>query len=192
MHFFILTVCLIHNNGSSNLFYRLAKLTAPYSVLISQDYGARPIEMTTGQPRSHSHHLQVHAKEEAEDSWHTLEPPHSPLPLPDVRWHNAEHLLALAASEENEELIYRIFEQVAQAKSIAVVDGQAIDEIRLVRAATLSFAQNQLYREGNLPEDDLKDTVLYAARIVSMPDGQVKLLPVLERTRRAVSLEDAR
>lgn len=179
VHFFILIVCLVHNNGSSFLVHRLYQLTGPYSTALMQDYGARPIEMTTGTQRSHPHHLQVHRPGAAANQWEPLEEGVSQVGLViDGRWRNFEHMLAVAAAENNEELVFVVFHHWANRQ-------RGIDAIRLVRNSTLSYAQNEQYIAGKLPVDDLNDSVLYEARIVSMPDGQIKLLPVLEKSRRA-------
>lgn len=179
VHFFILIVCLIQNNGSSFLVRRLYQLTGPYSTALMQDYGARPLEMTTGALRSRPHHIQVHKLGAATDQWETVVDGASKVGLVvDRRWRNFEHMLAVAAAENNEELVYIVFHHLSNRE-------RGIDAIRLVRTATLSYAQNEQYSAGRLPADDLKDSVLYEARIVSMPDNQMKLLPVLEKSRRA-------
>lgn len=187
VHFFILAICLIQNNGSSYLVRRLQQLFSPYAVAIGQDYGARPLEMTTDTERSRLHLLQYHLRDAAPDTWNTVEP--SDLPFVsklDPRWRNFQHLLALAATENNEELIYFVFDHIAQRTH---AQQMSIDGVRLMRKATLSFAQNELYREGQLPAEDLNDQVLFEVRVIAMTAGQIRLLPVLERTRRAASAE---
>ena len=191
IHFFILIVCLIHNNGSSFLIRRIYQLTAPYPIALQQDYGARAIEMTTGLERSWPHQLQIHKRQTGADpdQWLLVQPESFPvLSQLDVRWRDFQHMLAVAASEENEELIYGVFNQAALKFRAAGLD---IDGVRLVRTATLSIAQNRLYRSGQLPAAALDDAVLYEARVVLLSDNKVKLLPVLERARRAVSMEKA-
>lgn len=188
IHFFIFTICLVHNNGSSFLIRRVYELTAPYSIALQQDYGARSLEMTTGFARSWPHQLQIHKRQTSDAQWQFVQPESLPIMQQlDVRWKNFQHMLAVAASEENEELIYGIFDQIALR---CMDEGLDIDGVRLMRTATLSSAQNKLYRNGQLPAEALNDAVLYEARVVSMPDHQLKLLPVLERARRAVSMEE--
>lgn len=182
VHFFVLIVCLVQNNGSSFLVRRLYQLTGPYSTALMQDYGAWPIEMTTGALRSRPHRIQVHKIGAATDQWETVEDSSSQAGLVgDGRWRNFSHMLAVAAAENNEELVYIVFHHLANRR-------RGMDAIRLLRTATLSYAQTEQYIAGRLPAEDLNDSVLYEARIVLMPDDHIKLLPVLEKTRRATPL----
>ena len=187
VHFFVLTICLIHNNGSSQAVRRVQQLTGPYSVGLLQDYGARPLEMTLGSRRSMPHLIQLHLSGTDDQQWETVAPVESPWIQPiDERWRNYQHMLALAADEDNEELINILLEHAAgRAKEASM----QVDAVRLVRPAVLSYDQSEQYRDGRLLAKELDDTVLFEARIVSMPDDQIKLLPVLEPTRRAVSRE---
>lgn len=184
VHFFILIVCLIHNSGSSLLINRLNQLFTPYSILLAQDYGAKQFALSSGLPKAFPHKLQCHPIAAGADEWEAIEPEAFPvLASIDQRWSNVQGMLALAAFEDNEELIYVVFDHVARPRAAN------IDAVRLVRSATLSFAQNEMLREGKLPAEDLREVVLYEARVVTMSDSQVKLLPVLEPTRRAASVK---
>ncbi len=59
IHFFVLIVCLLHNRGASFLIRRLHQLTAPISILIHQDYGAKSLELhsDTSLPQRYSDSL---------------------------------------------------------------------------------------------------------------------------------------
>ncbi len=91
-----------------------------------QDYGARPLEMTTGALRSRTHRLQVHSLGAADNQWDTIADDSAFGLLFDGRWRNVEHMLAVAASENNEELVYVIFDHAAKRS-------RDIDAIRLIR-----------------------------------------------------------
>ena len=187
IHFFILAICLVQNNGASFLIKRIQQLTSAYSIALQQDYGARPLEMQTGLSRSWPHQLQIHQRHATADQWLPFQPVNLPMVQQfDMRWKNFQHMLAVAATEENEELVYVIFHKIARRM---IAEGVDIDVVRLVRPATLSFAQDKQYRDGLLPAEALEDTVLYEARVVSLPENEIRLLPVLQRMRRAVSLE---
>ncbi len=190
IHFFILAICLVQNNGASSLVRRIQQLTSVYSITFAQDYGGRPMEMSTGTDRSQPHIVQVRPSSDGEAVWTDIQPPaNPPLAWIDSRWHNFQHMLAIAATENNEELLTIILDHIARH---ALVRDQSVNAIRLIRPATLSYAQDAMYRQGKLPVDDLKEAVIYEARIVVMPDQQIRLLPVLEQTRRATSVEPVR
>jgi hypothetical protein len=131
----------------------------------------------------------MHQAGAATDQWKVFQADDALTHLIDDRWKNFDHMLGVAAAEGNEELIYIVFEQVVAQWN---QHRDPVDAIRLVRPAVLSYMQSQQHREGTLPAAALEEAVLYEARAVAMPGGSVKLLPVLEKTRRASAVESSK
>jgi hypothetical protein len=186
IHFFALGVCLAANFVSSELERRILKVLAPYTVGLHQDYGGIPLEMTRGAEIDYPHALQIHHTDEADDAWQNVAPANQVLAMLDQRWHAFERWVALAAAEQNEELIYLLLQRCLDSSLRG--DEAAVDRVRLVRRATLSYAADRARVAGELPVTDLEDRTLYEARVVELSGGRVKLLPVLESLRTSKSL----
>ncbi|MCC6512330.1 MAG: hypothetical protein IT423_24745, partial [Pirellulaceae bacterium] len=106
----------------------------------------------------------------------------------DRRSQNFARMLAVVAEEKNEELVHLIFDHCLLAWRER---GQEVDGIRMVRQATLTYLQAVAERAGELPIAASEPQVLFECRVVALDTARVKLLPVLEKTRRAISVETA-
>jgi hypothetical protein len=186
IHFFVLGIFLFANVESSALLRRMTRLLGPYAVFLHQDYGAVPLAMTRGGQSDYPHLLQFHARSDDASLWRTVPTDAGPFGWLDRRAENFSHMVSIVAEEKNEELVHLLFEQaILQASQQGV---ESVDGVRLVRQATLSYTQALAARAGELPTTEMEDKVLFECRVLDV-DGQTKLLPVLEPTRRARSVE---
>jgi len=190
IHFFSLSLFLACNMGASELAARLMRVLSPYMVSVSQDFGGVPLGMTSGTEVDLPHVLEIRAAGSPQSEWQVVEPPRNLLGQWDNRWHNFVRMLAQASSEQNEDLVFMVFEHCVRAQETR--GSGKIDAIRLVRRATLSYASDQAWVIGELPASQLEDSVLHECRVIHLSNGRLKLLPVLETTRTSKSLQTGR
>ena len=186
VHFFALAVCLAANFASSELERRILKVLAPYTVLLHQNYGGVPLEMTRGTDSDFPHVFQVHVAGKPSDDWQTVSPNHTGLSVVDRRWSAFQRRVAVVAGAKDDDLALLLMER-SMIQQVAAATDQ-LDGVRLVRRTSLSYAADRARVAGELPIEQLQDQTLYEYRLVHLDGERVKLLPVLESTRTSKSL----
>lgn len=189
IHFFALLVCLASNLAPSELQLRLLKLLSPYTVGLHQDYGAVRLEMTRGTDIDFDHQIQF--RKSRDEPWQLLAPTKSWADWLDRRWPNFVRLMAIAARDQNDELVYALLEHAAKLR---IATGSQPQDVRFLRRATLSIASDRASSSGVLSPAELEDNALYECRVIYLDDGRIRLLPVLKslRTTKAVEPSDSR
>ena len=186
VHFFALAVCLAANFASSELERRVLKVLAPYTVLLHQDYGGVPLEMTRGMESDFPHVFQVHVAGKASDDWQTASPNGMGISIVDRRWSAFQYRVAGVARAKDDDLALLLMERSLNQQVEAATD--QLDRVRLVRRTSLSYTADRERAAGELPIEQMQDRTLYEYRVVRLDGERVKLLPVLESTRTSKSL----
>jgi hypothetical protein len=185
IHFFATIVSLAANLSPSELERRILKLLTPYTVGLHQDYQGVPLDMTRGSEVDFP--CQFEIRRAGSEQWQTVEPPRHFASAWDRRWRTFERMADIVAIEQNEPLVYLVFEQCVRREEVAR-DSAAVDSVRLVRRAALSYAADQAYVAGELPVSENQDRTLYECRVVKLDADRIKLIPVLESMRTSKSL----
>ncbi len=188
IHLFALIVCLFANHSSGVLTQRLVRLLAPHSVASFQDYGAAPLAMTQALPLDDPHRIEMHRVSDPADAWQPVFAEDSILALSKPTT-NFQRMLGVAGEEKNEELIHLLFEHCLRSEDKTAKN--PIDGLRLVRVATKSLARFNSERQLDPSASLHKRQTIHECRVVTLPGDRPKLIPVLERTRRADTLLDS-
>ncbi len=180
IHFFIVTICLLNNAGGSQLLSRLVRAVAPYSIALHQDYGGLPLGMTSGEELDKQCLVEIHLAGDPPQQWHIAQPTTSSLwGTIDRRAANLEHMISIAGADKNEEILGLLFDTALHQSP-----GQ-VDRIRLRRVAAATFQQASLSSSGELPPGSIQDTTLFECTVIELSGGVKRLLPVLDKVRRA-------
>lgn len=196
IHFFAIVVSLAANLSPSELERRILKVLTPYTVALHQNYQGVPMEMTRGTEIDQACEFEIRRAGPPGEPWQTVQPPrHSGMPL-DLRWRTFERMTGIIATEQNEPLVHLLFEQCVRRaeQSGTELPGPeqsgpaAVESVRLVRRATLSYAADQAYLAGELPQSENQDRTLFECRVVRLDKERIRLIPVLESLRTSKSL----